>query len=383
MEIEIQKVTTRKELKRFILFQLALYKGNPYWCPPLVFDELNTLRKDKNPAFEYCEAEYWMAYRDGKPVGRIAGIINHKANKRWNEPLVRFGWIDFIDDISVSGKLIETVFDWGKERGMTGIQGPLGFTDMDPEGMLIEGYEELSSMAAIYNYPYYPEHMTQLGFSKGADWVHFDIQVPAEIPEKVVRSAEIVREKYHLRILLARKPKDFRPYARKMFTMMNEAFDDLYGYSAIGEKQMDVYTKQYFGFIRPEFVSIILDEKDDVIGFGVTIPELTHALQKCNGRLFPFGFIHLLRALKKNTTIHMYLIGVRPDYQNRGALAMMYYHLHQACLKHGITRATTHAQLEDNLKAISIWKNYDSRIYNRRRCWVKLMTDHAPDQGGV
>jgi GNAT superfamily N-acetyltransferase len=371
MELEIRKVTTHRELSKFVGFQLELYKNNPYWCPPLIFDEMNTLRKDKNPAFEYCEAEYWLAYREDKIIGRIAGIINNRANQRWNEHFVRFGWIDFIDDIQVSSKLLETVTEWGRSKGMTAIQGPLGFTDMDPEGMLVEGFQELSSLSAIYNYPYYPEHMVQLGFTKGVDWVHFDINVPKVIPEKVSRSAAIVKEKYHLRTLDAKKAKDFIPYTKKMFRMLNVAFDDLYGYAPIGEKQIDLYIKQYFGFIRPEYVSIVIDDKDDVIAFGVTIPDMTHALQKCKGRIFPFGFIHLYRALKKNNTIHMYLIGVRPDYQGRGALALVYSGLHKAYLKNGIVRATTHAQLENNLKAISIWKNYDSRIYQRRRCWEK------------
>ncbi len=371
MDTVIRKVFSRKELKKFIRFQLELYKGNSYWCPPLIFDEMNTLGKDKNPAFEYCEAEYWLAYRDDKIVGRIAGIINNRANERWNEKFVRFGWIDFIDDLEVSSKLIETVVEWARSKGMTEIQGPLGFTDMDPEGMLTEGFEELSSLAAIYNYPYYPEHMVKLGFGKGVDWVHFDINIPQVIPDKVSRTAVIAREKYHLRTLPAKKAKDFLPYTKKMFRMMNEAFGDLYGFAAISEKQIDLYTKQYFGFIRPEYVKMVIDDKDDVIAFGITIPDLTHALQKCNGSLFPFGFIHLYRALKKNNTIHMYLIGVRPDHQGKGALALVYEELQKAYLKHGIVKATTHSQLEDNLKAISIWKNYDSRIYTRRRCWEK------------
>ena len=371
MEIEIRRVTTRKELKKFICFQLELYKNNPYWCPPLIFDELNTLSNDKNPAFEYCKAEYWLAYRDNKIIGRIAGIINNKANQRWNEHFVRFGWIDFIDDINVSSELIKTVTEWGRSKGMTEIQGPLGFTDMDPEGMMVEGFQELSSLSAIYNYPYYPEHLVQLGFTKGVDWVHFDINIPQVIPEKVSRSAVIVKEKYHLRTLNAKKAKDFIPYTKKMFRMLNVAFDDLYGYAPIGEKQIDLYIKQYFGFIRPEYVSIVIDDNDDVIAFGVTIPDMTHALQKCKGRLFPFGFLHLYRALRKNDTIHMYLIGVRPDYQGRGALALVYSELHKAYLKNGIVKTTTNAQLENNLKAISIWKNYDSRIYQRRRCWEK------------
>ena len=371
MEIEIHKVSTRKELKKFIRFQLDLYKDNPYWCPPLIVDELNMLGKDKNPAFENCEAEYWLAYRDSKIVGRIAGIINNKANERWKENFVRFGWIDFIDDLEVSSKLIETVAEWGRSKRMTAIQGPLGFTDLDPEGMLIEGFEELSSLAAIYNYPYYPEHMVKLGFGKGVDWVHFDINVPPVIPDKVSRSAAIAKEKYHLRTVPAKKAKDFLPYTKKMFRMLNDAFEDLYGYSALNDRQIDLFIKQYFGFVRPEYVSLVIDDKDDVIAFGITIPDLTYALQKCKGRLFPFGFIHIYRALKKNDTIHMYLIGVRPDYQGKGPLALVYAELHKAYLQHGIVKATTHAQLEDNLKAISIWKNYDSRIYIRRRCWEK------------
>lgn len=371
MDLEIRKVTTNRELKKFIRFQLDLYKGNPYWCPPLVFDEMNTLRKDKNPAFDYCDAEYWIAYRDGKIVGRVAGIINRKANERWNEKFVRFGWIDFIDDAKVSEKLIQTVVEWGRSKGMDAIQGPLGFTDMDPEGMLIEGFEELSSLAAIYNYSYYPEHMVRMGFGKGADWVHFTMDVPAAVPEKIVRMARIAEQKYHLRPVPAKKAKDFLPYTTKMFRMLNDAFDELYGFAAIGEKQIELYVKQYVGFIRPEYVSLVIDEKEDVVAFGITIPDLTHALQKCNGSLFPFGFIHLLRALKKNDSIHMYLIGVRPDYQGKGALAMVYNDLNQAYIDNGIKTATTHSQLDDNLKAISIWKNYDSRVYSRRRCWEK------------
>jgi GNAT superfamily N-acetyltransferase len=371
IEIEIRNVTSRKELKKFIWFQLELYKDNPYWCPPLIFDELNTLDKQKNPAFEYCEAEYWLAYRDNKIVGRIAGIINNKANQRWNEKFVRFGWIDFIDYPEVSSRLIETVSEWGRSKGMTGIQGPLGFTDMDPEGMLIEGFEELSSMAAIYNFPYYPDHMARLGFIKGVDWIHFEIEVPPVIPEKVSRTSAIVREKYHLRTVQAKKAKDLIPYIVKMLRMLNDAFDELYGYAAINDKQIEMYTKQYSGFLRPEFVSLVVDDKDDIIAFGVTMPDIAHALQKCKGRLFPFGFIHLYRALKKNDSIHMYLVGVRPDYQGKGALALVYSELHKVCLQRGIVKTTTHAQLENNLKAISIWKNYDYRIYLRRRCWEK------------
>jgi hypothetical protein len=369
--IEIRKVSSRKDLREFVLFPFTLYKNNPYWCPPLTFDELNTLRKDKNPAFEYCEAEYWLAYRDNKPVGRIAGIINHKEHERWNTRLVRFGWIDFIDDKAVSALLIATVIEWGRSKNMTGIHGPLGFTDMDPEGMLLEGFDQISSLSAIYNFPYYNEHMQQLGFQKATDWIQFEIKVPDVIPEKVERMTRIVVQKYDLHLLKPRNASEIRPYAAKMFTMYNEAFRDIYGFTALTRKQMDNYTKQYFGFIRPEFVSLVIDSNDDVVGFGITMPSLSKALQKAQGSLFPFGFIHLLHAIRKNDTIHMYLVGVRPDYQGKGVLALVYHELTKAYIEAGIKIARTHPQLEENFRAVSIWKNYDGHVNIRRRCWTR------------
>jgi GNAT superfamily N-acetyltransferase len=371
MEIEIRKVVTRRDLKKFIDFQYRLYKGNKYWCPQVRMDELKVLDPKKNLAFEYCEAEYWLAYRNGKIVGRVAGIINPRANKRWNEELVRFGWIDFIDDPEVSRKLIATVEEWGRSKEMVGIHGPLGFTDMDNEGMLIDGFEEMAVLTSIYNYPYYPKHMEAMGFVKAADWVQHEFPVPDQIPEKVTRMAELVMDRYNIRPLAAKKPKDLLPYARKMFTMLNEAFDVLYGFAALTEAQMDAYTKQYFGFIRPEFVSILIDPNDDVVGFGISMPNLTKALQKCNGRLFPFGFIHMLKAIRKNDIVDMYLIGVRPDYHGKGVLALVFHQLHKAYIKHGIRLTISSNQLEENAKALTIWKNFESRQHIRRRCWVR------------
>jgi len=371
VEIEIRNIATRKDLRKFIEFPFLLYKNNEFWCPPLTFDELNTLRKEKNPAFEYCEASYWLAYRNDAPVGRIAGIINHRANECWNERLVRFGWIDFIDDLEVTRKLMETVENWGKEKGMSGIHGPLGFTDMDPEGMLIEGFEELSSLSAIYNFPYYPEHMVQLGFRKATDWIQMEFTVPQAIPDKVERMAAIVQQKYGFRTLNARKAKEILPYAPKMFNLYNEAFRDLYGFSPLTQKQIAAYTRQYFGFVRPEYISFVLDHQDEVVGFGITMPSLALALQKCKGKLLPFGFIHLLRALRKNDTVHMYLVGVKPEYQGKGLLALVYHELTKSYMDHGIKKAITHPQLEDNFKAVSIWKNYQGRVHIRRRCWIR------------
>jgi GNAT superfamily N-acetyltransferase len=370
-DIEIRKVDSRKDLKKFVDFPFQLYKGNTYWCPPLKLEEINTLRKDKNPAFDYCEAQYWIAYKIDKPVGRIAGIINHHEMECRNNKLVRFGWIDFIDDIDVSRSLIETVKDWGKSKGMTSIHGPLGFTNMDAEGMLIDGFDEISAMSAIYNFPYYGDHMQKLDFHKATDWVQYEIKIPTEVPDKVDRMTRVVFQKYDLHMLKLRKAKDILPYANKMFNMYNVAFHDIYGFTPLTGRQIEYYTKYYVGFIRPEFVSLVIDSNDDVVGFGITIPSLSKALQKANGSLFPFGFIHLMHALRKNNVVTMYLIGVRPDYQGKGLLALMYHELNKAYLKAGITLARTHPQIEENLKAISIWKNYDARLNIRRRCWIQ------------
>jgi GNAT superfamily N-acetyltransferase len=368
--IILERIQSVSGLKRFIDFQFRLYKGNPYWCPPLRMDELKTLRKDKNPAFEFCEAEYWMAWRGKTPVGRIAGILSHKANERWNERLVRFGWIDFIDDPEVSGLLIQTVSDWGKSKGMTGIHGPLGFSDMDNEGMLIDGFDQLAIMTSIYNHPYYRAHMEQMGFVKAADWVQYEFDIPP-IPEKFEKTKELVEQRYNVKVVRAKKSRELLPYARKMFRMLNDAYRDLYGFVALTEKQMDAYTKQYFGFIRTVFVSFIVDRNDDIVGFGISLPNLTYALQKSNGRLFPLGWWHLMKAIRKNEIIDMYLLGVHPDYHGKGVAALFFYEMHKAYLDFGIRKAISSPQLDDNIKALSIWKNFPGRKNVLRRVWIR------------
>jgi hypothetical protein len=370
-EIEIKLVTTRKDLNTFLDFPFKHYKNNPYWCPQLRIDDRRILNPRKNYAFEHCEAQYWLALEDGVVVGRIAGIINHKAIAKWNEKLVRFGWIEFIDDFRVSEALINTVFAWGRSKGLEGIHGPLGFTDMDNEGMLIEGFDKPANISSIYNYPYYPEHMIKLGFEKAADWVQYEFSIPKIVPEKFERTAAFVMEKFNLRVFKAKRSKELRPYARKMFTMLNVAFDNLYGYAPLTVKQMDAYTDQYFGFIRPEFVSLILDEAGDIVGFGISMPSLTKALQKTHGRLLPFGFIEYLKAIRKTETIDMYLVGVRPDYHGKGVAALIWCDLHEQYVKYGVKRAISNPQLEDNNKALSIWKNFEGRKIIQRRCWIK------------
>lgn len=371
METTIKPVKSRTDFARFIKFPYKLYKGNRYWCPPMRMDERKTLDSKKNPAFDFCEARYFLAYQGKELVGRVAAIINKTSNTRWNEKLVRFGWIDFIDDQEVSKALIEAVIEWGRTKGMTGIHGPLGFSDMDNEGMLIEGFEELATLASIYNYPYYPVHMEKLGFKRAADWVQIEMKVPP-VPEKIQRAAELIARKYNLKVLKAKTAKDFLPYAEKMWNTLNDAFDNLYGYTRLTKRQTDLYTKQYFPFINPDYVCMVLNEADDVVGFGICMPSLTRAMQKCNGRLLPFGWYYMMRALKSNEIVDMYLNGVRPEYLNKGVVSIYYNEIQKGFLKNHVKIVVTNPQLEDNKSAVSIWKNFETaRQHIKRRCWIK------------
>lgn len=373
MNIIIKKVENKRDLKRFISFPYKLYAGNKYWVPPLRFDEMNTLRRDKNPAFEFCEVKYWLAYKDGKIAGRIAGIINWRYVEEWKNRYARFGWIDFIDDKDVSKALIETVEKWAKEKGMEAVHGPLGFTDLDYEGMLIEGFEELGTMATIYNYSYYPKHLEKYGYTKDIDWVEFEVKAPQEVPEKIDRVANIALERNNLRVLKVKKSKELLPYAKDMFKVLDETYKDLYGVVPLSEKQVDLYIKQYFGFIRPDYISMILDSNDRVAAFGITMPSLSKALQKSKGRLFPVGFIHLLMAMKNNKQIDLYLIGVRPDLQGKGVNSIIFNELNKIFINKNIVSAETNPELETNFKVQAQWKHFTHRQHKRRRCYIKQL----------
>ena len=318
MSITIQEISGTRGLKKFAKFPINLYKGNEYYVPALVLDEVGTLNSKNNPAFDFCESVYYMAYKDGEPVGRIAGIINHKANEKAGEKAGRFGFVDFIDDKEVSKALFNAVEKWAKSKGMTEIHGPLGFTDMDPEGTLVEGFDQLSTMSAIYNYPYYPQHIESMGYEKAIDWVEYKIKVPECVPEKHQRISDIVQRKYNLRILKFKSASDVYKgnYGQKIFDLINDAYADLYGYSTLSQRQIDYYVKMYIPLLRLENVTAIVDEQDDLIAVGIAIPSLSKALQKSKGRLFPFGFIHLLKALNHGfqlfrrtaRTVQIYLI---------------------------------------------------------------------------
>jgi hypothetical protein len=371
MSVEIREVISNKDLKEFIKFPYKHYAGNKFWVPPLFFDEMNNYRKDKNPAFDFCDAAYWLAFKDGKTVGRIAGIINKRYNEKVGKNIARFGSIEFIDDEDVSSVLIKTAEDWARKNGATTMHGPLGFTDMDPEGMLIEGFNELATIATIYNYPYYPQHIEKNSYKKDIDWMEFELVPPENIPEKVERIANAVLERYHLRMLEIKKAKELLPYAHEIFHVLNDAYKNIYGFVPLTEKQIDRYIKQYFGFIKPGFVPVILNEKNEVIAFGITMPSLSKAFQKAKGKLFPFGFIHILMALRKNDRVDLYLTGVRPDYQDKGVNAIMMYEINKIYLKNNIKKVESNPELETNAKVQAQWRHYEGRQHKRRRCYIK------------
>jgi GNAT superfamily N-acetyltransferase len=373
MDVEIKPVTGIRGLRQFVSFPYSLYAGNPYWVPPLRFIELQTLRWDKNPAFEFCEVKYWLAFKNGKIVGRIAGILNNRYIEIWGEKQLRFGYIDFIDDEQVSNALLKTVEIWAKEKGMRSIHGPLGFTDLDPEGMLVEGFEELGTMGTIYNFPYYPVHLKKNGYRKDVDWVEFEVKVPAGIHEKLKRLAEVVTRKNNLRVLQVKRGKELLPYAKEIFHVLNESYEGLYGVVPLTEKQIDMYINQYFRLVRHDYISIILDRENRVAAFGITIPSLAKALRKSRGRLFPFGFIYLLRALRKNDTVDMCLIAVRPDLQGKGVNALLMHEFNKIYVRYNILKAETNPELETNSKVQAQWKFFDARQHKRRRCYIKYV----------
>ena len=373
MSITSKEVITKKELKDFIGFPYQLYKNNPYYVPPLRFDEEATLRKDKNPAFDYCEAKYWLAFKEGRIVGRVAAIINWAFIEKWKSKYVRFGWFDFEEDQNVAEALLEKVESWAREQNMVAVHGPMGFTDLDHEGMLVKGFDQLGTLATIYNYPYYPKFIEKMGYKKDADWVEYKIKLPDKVPENLIRIAAVVMKRQELQIVTLRKSKDVLPYASELFQLINTAYATLYGVVSLTEKQIQYYTKLYFSFIRTDFVSLITDREGKLAAFGITMPSLSTALQKANGRLFPMGIIYLLMAMKKNTMGDLYLLAVRPDLQGKGVNAILMTELTKSYIKNGITTAESNPELETNTKVQSLWDYYEVTQHKRRRCYLKFI----------
>ena len=374
MDVQIREVITLKDLKSFIRFPYMLYRGNSNWVPPLFGNEYHTLRQDKNPAFENCEAKYWLAYRQGRIVGRIAGIINRLHIEKWKQHYMRFGWIDFIDDAGVSEALFKTVESWARETGMTAVHGPLGFTDLDPEGMLVEGFDELGTMATIYNYPYYATHMEKMGYIKDVDWIEYELLVPPEPNETISSIADTVIRRYKLKTLEVRNKKELLPYAKEIFQILDDEYRHLYAFVTLTKRQVDAYIKQYFGLINPDFVPVVLDKNNRMVAFGISIPSLSRGLQKAKGKLFPLGFIHLLKALRKNDRVDLYLMAVRSEYHGRGVNAILIHKMHGVYSKFGISKVESNPELETNRHVQEQWKHFERRQHKRIRCFIKHLS---------
>jgi len=373
MALIINEVTTKSELNKFIKFPYSLYKGSPYWIPPMLLDEKKALNSKKNPAFDFCDVKLWTAYKDGKIAGRIAGIINRRYIEAWKNKFARFCYFDFIDDTEVSSALLNTAGAWALENKMDAIHGPLGFTDFDAEGMLVEGFNEMGTFGAIYNYPYYVKHIESCGFKKDADWIEFQLIPPKEPIEKINRIAEIVTKKYGLRILNAKKASDLLPYGKELFQLMNRTYKDLYGFVQLTDKQIDLYIKEYFSFIRPDFVPIVLNPRNKVVAFGITMPSLSKALLKNRGRLLPFGFLPVLKAMKHNDMADLYLVSVEPEMQNKGINSLLINEICKIYIKNNIKFVETNRELETNLKVQGQWKEIEARQHKRRRSYIKYL----------
>jgi len=375
MSIEIKEVKNNKELRQFVKFNIDLYKDSPYHVPGLIDEEMMTLSREKNPAFETSEAIYFLAFKENKIVGRIIGMIVHKSNEIWNQKHARFGFVDFIDDKEVSAALFDAVSKWAKAKGMEYLHGPLGFTDLDHEGMLIYGFDQMGTMATIYNYPYYPQHLENLGFTKDQDWKEFKIYIPKEIPERHLKIGEIVKQKYGLKILKFKKRKDIWPYAHRIFDALNKAYAPLYGFTELTPKQIEYYINMYIPMLRLDFITIIVRKSDDtVVGFGITLPNLSHALRKARGSFLPFGFIPLLKALySKPKVVDLYLIGVLPEYRNKGVNALLFNDLIPRFNQLNIEYAESNPELETNNAIQAQWDYFKREHHKTRRAFIKQL----------
>lgn len=370
---EITEARSPSELREFVAFPETLYRSHPHYVPKLFRDELATLDRAKNPAFAYCDARYWLARRGGTPVGRIAGIINRRYIEIWKSRRARFGWVDFVDDPEVSAALFSTVESWARERGLEAVHGPLGFCDLDREGLLVDGFDELDMLVTNYNYPYYPAHLEHLGYTKDVDWVEFLVTPSDEMPAHVDRVARSVLERSDLRLVTIARRRDILPHAAGIFSLINDAYKDLYGVVPLSEAQIRYYVRRFFGFVNPEYLKVILDGNGHVAAFGIAMPSMSRALQRSRGRLYPSGFVRLLWALRFNDRLDLLLTAVRPDLQNKGINAILISEMWKAAARHGIRQVETGPELETNEKIQAQWKHFQTRQHRRRRCYCKAL----------
>ncbi|MEI6385302.1 MAG: hypothetical protein WCQ50_01620 [Spirochaetota bacterium] len=374
MSLILRRVESRRDRKAFVKFPIGLYRDNPCYVPTLVFDDLNTLDPAKNPAFEFCEAALWLALRDGKVVGRVAGIANRRFVEKWGKNYARFGWIDFVEDFEVAGELVRAVEDWARSLGMEALHGPLGFTDLDREGMLVEGFDRVATLATNYNNPYYPEYLERLGYSKDTDWVEYLITVPREIPEKVRRVNEILVKRTGVHLYEWKSRRELvRRYGHAIFDLIDEAYAKLYGTTPLSERQVQAYISQYLSLVDNRFTKFILDKDEKLVGFGIAMPSFSEALQRSRGALLPWGWLRLMLALRKPRLLDLYLVAVKPEYVARGIVALLLSSINQSAIDAGVQYAESNPELEDNIAVQGMWNPHERVQHKRRRVYLKRL----------
>lgn len=375
MSVVIKKIHDKDTLKKSVQFSIDLYKDNEFYVPPLLYDEVATLSRDKNPAFEHCESANFLAYRDGKIVGRITAIINHLANNTWSNKQARFGFVDFIDDKEVVDALFGAAEEWAKFRGMNKIHGPMGFTDFDHEGLLIDGFDKIGTMATIYNHPYYIEHFERLEYVQDQDWIEFLIKIPKEVPERYARVNDVVRKRFGLEVVKLKSKDDVYPYAHEIFELFNVSYKELYGFVPLSKKQIDYYVNMYIPMLRLNFLSLVLRKEDNkLVGVGIGLPSMSVALQKSGGKFLPTGWYHLYKALKgldNNKVLDLMLIGIHPDYQGKGVNALIFNQFIPEAIKLGFEYAESNPELVINTKVQSLWNGMEYTQHKRRRAYIK------------
>ena len=373
--IEIVKVENKEQEKEFVMFPFSLYKGCDYWVPPIISEELESMDKEKNPVFENAEAEFYIAKKDGVTVGRIAAMVNWVEIEEQKKNKLRFGWYDTIDDLEVSKKLLESVIEFGKKRKLEFVDGPVGFSNMDKAGLLIEGYEELNTMITWYHYPYQKEHLKKLGFSKLAEWVEYKIKIfsAEDAPEKVKKFSKIIQQRYELKVLNFKSRKEIIPYVDKMFELLNVTYSNLQTYVTIKQYQIDFYKEKFIKYIHPDFIKCCLDKDDNLIAFLITMPSFSRALKKINGKMGLMGYLHLFKAQHFNDRVSLYLIGVDPKYQSKGVTAVIFNELQNTFNKRGIVEVETNPELVENKAIQAFWKNYQSTLHKRRATFTKKL----------
>ncbi|MEE4178708.1 MAG: N-acetyltransferase [Bacteroides sp.] len=374
MKVIIKEVTTRKDLKRFVVFPNKLYQGNAFYVPPLISGELETLSRTKNPAFEFCEIRYWLACDENDRIlGRIAGIINPVYNEKTGTSFMRFGWLDFIEDEYVLKALMQTVENWAIEKNLKYTHGPLGMTDFDVSGILVEGFEEIPTVYGKYNFPYYGPMIEKLGYEKEVDWLEFNVKVPKALPEKYIKMANIIQERHNLHSIRFKSKKELLQHLDEIFALLNKEYDSIHGFSQLSVGQIESLKKQFVPIIRLDLISVVKNTNNKIVGFGFALPSLSKALQKGKGKLFPFGIFHIQKALKRNDTLDSLLIAVDSDYKDKGVNALIFYDIGNASIESGITNVETTRELEENHKVQNLWHRFEFRQHKRARCFVKKL----------